>query len=63
MCLAGAGCSEVSAFVKRELCCFLSFKPLMFPFTKRLKKQSWCAKSFVVKDPGGNLLLFAEPEN
>lgn len=30
-------------------------------FVQRLKKQPWGARNFVVKDPDGNLLLFAGP--
>jgi uncharacterized glyoxalase superfamily protein PhnB len=30
-------------------------------FHQTLKRQPWGAKNFVVKDPDGNLLLFAGP--
>ena len=32
-------------------------------FHQKLKKQPWGARNFVVKDPDGNLLLFAGPAN
>lgn len=40
---------------------FLEFQAADVPFHQRLKKQPWGAKNFVVKDPDGNLLLFAGP--
>jgi uncharacterized glyoxalase superfamily protein PhnB len=40
---------------------FLEFQATGVAFHQRLKKQPWGAKNFVVKDPDGNLLLFAGP--
>jgi uncharacterized glyoxalase superfamily protein PhnB len=40
---------------------FLEFQSAGVAFHQTLKKQPWGAKSFVVKDPDGNLLLFAGP--
>jgi catechol 2,3-dioxygenase-like lactoylglutathione lyase family enzyme len=40
---------------------FLEFQAAGAAFQQKLKKQPWGAKSFVVKDPDGNLLLFAGP--
>ena len=40
---------------------FLEFQSAGVTFHQRLKKQPWGAKNFVVKDPDGNLLLFAGP--
>ena len=40
---------------------FLEFKSAGVTFHQTLKKQPWGAKNFVVKDPDGNLLLFAGP--
>jgi catechol 2,3-dioxygenase-like lactoylglutathione lyase family enzyme len=40
---------------------FLEFQSAGVPFQKRLKRQPWGSKTFVVKDPDGNLLLFAGP--
>jgi catechol 2,3-dioxygenase-like lactoylglutathione lyase family enzyme len=40
---------------------FLEFQSAGVSFHQTLKKQPWGAKNFVVKDPDGNLLLFAGP--
>jgi catechol 2,3-dioxygenase-like lactoylglutathione lyase family enzyme len=40
---------------------FLEFQSAGVRFHQTLKKQPWGAKNFVVKDPDGNLLLFAGP--
>ena len=42
---------------------FLEFQSAGVTFHQRLKRQPWGAKNFVVKDPDGNLLLFAGPAN
>ena len=42
---------------------FLEFQSAGVAFYQTLKKQPWGAKNFVVKDPDGNLLLFAGPAN
>ena len=42
---------------------FLEFKAAGVTFHQTLKKQPWGAKNFIVKDPDGNLLLFAGPAN
>jgi catechol 2,3-dioxygenase-like lactoylglutathione lyase family enzyme len=42
---------------------FLEFQSAGVTFHQTLKKQPWGAKNFVVKDPDGNLLLFAGPAN
>lgn len=42
---------------------FLEFQSTGVVFQQRLKKQPWGARNFVVKDPDGNLLLFAGPAN
>jgi len=42
---------------------FLEFRSVGVAFHQTLKKQPWGAKNFVVKDPDGNLLLFAGPAN
>ena len=42
---------------------FFEFQSSGTAFHQRLKKQPWGAKSFIVKDPDGNLLLFAGPGN
>ena len=40
---------------------FLQFEAAGVTFFQRLKKEPWGAKTFIVKDPDGNLLLFAGP--
>jgi uncharacterized glyoxalase superfamily protein PhnB len=40
---------------------FLELKSAGVAFHQTLKKQPWGAKNFIVKDPDGNLLLFAGP--
>ena len=42
---------------------FLEFQSAGVVFHQTLKKQPWRARNFVVKDPDGNLLLFAGPAN
>ena len=40
---------------------FLEFQAAGITFFQTLRKEPWGAKTFVVKDPDGNLLLFAGP--
>ena len=40
---------------------FLEFQAKGVTFFQTLKKEPWGAKNFIVKDPDGNLLLFAGP--
>jgi uncharacterized glyoxalase superfamily protein PhnB len=40
---------------------FLEFQSSRVTFHQTLKEQPWGAKTFIVKDPDGNLLLFAGP--
>jgi catechol 2,3-dioxygenase-like lactoylglutathione lyase family enzyme len=40
---------------------FLEFQAANVAFHQTLKRQPWGARNFVVKDPDGNLLLFAGP--
>ena len=42
---------------------FLEFQVANVAFAQTLKTQPWGAKNFIVKDPDGNLLLFAGPAN
>jgi uncharacterized glyoxalase superfamily protein PhnB len=42
---------------------YLEFQSAGVAFAQTLKKQPWGAKNFIVKDPDGNLLLFAGPSN
>ena len=41
---------------------FLMFQDAGVPFHQKLKQEPWGAKTFIVKDPDGNLLLFAGPD-
>lgn len=40
---------------------FVEFQSAGIAFHQTLKKQPWGAKNFIIKDPDGNLLLFAGP--
>ena len=40
---------------------FLEFQAAGVTFFQTLRKEPWGAKTFIVKDPDGNLLLFAGP--
>ncbi len=40
---------------------FLSYQAEGVRFHQQLKKEPWGARTFVVRDPDGNLLLFAGP--
>jgi len=40
---------------------FLEFQAAGVLFAQTLRKEPWGAKTFIVKDPDGNLLLFAGP--
>lgn len=40
---------------------FLEFQAKGVTFFQTLQKQPWGAKNFIIKDPDGNLLLFAGP--
>ena len=39
---------------------FLEFQAAGVPFHQTLRKEPWGANTFIVRDPDGNLLLFAE---
>jgi uncharacterized glyoxalase superfamily protein PhnB len=40
---------------------FLSYQSTGVPFSQTLKKEPWGARTFIVLDPDGNLILFAGP--
>jgi catechol 2,3-dioxygenase-like lactoylglutathione lyase family enzyme len=40
---------------------FLEFQAAGVMFLQTLKRESWGARDFIVRDPDGNLLLFAGP--
>lgn len=42
---------------------FLTYQAAGVPFHQTLKKEPWGAKTFTVKDPDGNLILFAGPDS
>ncbi|MFZ0037687.1 MAG: VOC family protein [Candidatus Acidiferrales bacterium] len=42
---------------------FLEFQSAGVTFQQTLKRQPWGARNFIVRDPDGNLLLFAGPAN
>ncbi len=42
---------------------FFAFQGAGVPFHQSLRDEPWQAKTFVVKDPDGNLILFAGPAN
>jgi catechol 2,3-dioxygenase-like lactoylglutathione lyase family enzyme len=42
---------------------FLEFQSAGVPFFQTLKLMPWGARNFIVKDPDGNLVLFAGPGN
>ena len=52
--LTVAGAEEIKAL-------FSEFQTAGVTFFQTLKQQPWGARDFIVKDPDGNLLLFAGP--
>ena len=40
---------------------FLSYQAAEVRFSQALKKEPWGARAFIVRDPDGNLILFAGP--
>jgi catechol 2,3-dioxygenase-like lactoylglutathione lyase family enzyme len=40
---------------------FLEFQSASVTFFQALRREPWGARNFIVKDPDGNLLLFARP--
>jgi catechol 2,3-dioxygenase-like lactoylglutathione lyase family enzyme len=40
---------------------FLAYQAADVPFDQPLREEPWQAKTFIVKDPDGNLILFAGP--
>lgn len=40
---------------------FLTYQDAGVPFAQTLRNEPWQAKTFIVKDPDGNLILFAGP--
>jgi uncharacterized glyoxalase superfamily protein PhnB len=42
---------------------FLAYQDAGVPIAQSLRNEPWEAKTFIVKDPDGNLMLFAAPAN
>jgi catechol 2,3-dioxygenase-like lactoylglutathione lyase family enzyme len=42
---------------------FLDYQAADVPLAQSLRNEPWHAKTFIVKDPDGNLILFAGPAN
>jgi len=42
---------------------FLAYQAAGVPLAQSLRDEPWHAKTFIVKDPDGNLILFAGPAN
>jgi uncharacterized glyoxalase superfamily protein PhnB len=40
---------------------FLEFQSAGVTFAQTLQRKAWGARDFIVRDPDGNLLLFAGP--
>jgi len=40
---------------------FLAYQTVDVPFAQPLRNEPWGAKTFIVRDPDGNLILFAGP--
>jgi len=57
--LLGASMTVGSAAEIKQL--FLDFQARDVDFFRPLKQQPWGARAFIVRDPDGNLLLFAGP--
>jgi catechol 2,3-dioxygenase-like lactoylglutathione lyase family enzyme len=53
-CLTVATAEEIKAL-------FLEFQAAGVTFFQMLKREPWGARDFILKDPDGNLLLFAGP--
>jgi len=57
--LLSASITLASADEIKEL--FLAYQAADVPIYQSLRKEPWGAKTFIVKDPDGNLILFAGP--
>lgn len=42
---------------------FAAYQAANVPLAQSLRNEPWGAKTFIVKDPDGNLILFASPAN
>jgi catechol 2,3-dioxygenase-like lactoylglutathione lyase family enzyme len=59
--LLSASITVASAEEIKQL--FLAYQAAAVTFHQALRKEPWGAKTFVVRDPDGNLILFAGPAN
>ena len=59
--LLSASITVASAEKIKQL--FLDFQTAEVTFHQALRNEPWQAKTFIVKDPDGNLILFAGPAN
>jgi catechol 2,3-dioxygenase-like lactoylglutathione lyase family enzyme len=59
--LLSASITLASAEEIKEL--FLTYQAAEVPLAQSLRNEPWHAKTFIVKDPDGNLILFAGPAN
>jgi uncharacterized glyoxalase superfamily protein PhnB len=57
--LLSASLTVTTAVEIKEL--FLSYRAAGVRFSQTLKKEPWGARTFIVQDPDGNLILFAGP--
>lgn len=58
--LAGAVTVSTTAEIKQL---FLAFEAAGVAFHQALKSQPWGARDFIIRDPDGNLVLFAGPQD
>ena len=59
--LLSASITLASAAEIRQL--FSAFQAAAVPLAQPLRNEPWHAKTFIVRDPDGNLILFAAPAN
>jgi catechol 2,3-dioxygenase-like lactoylglutathione lyase family enzyme len=59
--LLSASITVASADEIKQL--FLAYQAADVPLAQPLRNEPWGAKTFIVKDPDGNLILFAGPAN
>jgi uncharacterized glyoxalase superfamily protein PhnB len=57
--LLGASMTVESAAEIKQL--FLQYQAAGVDFLQNLRQEPWGARTFIVRDPDGNLLLFAGP--
>lgn len=60
-CLLSAAITLASAEDAQQL--FYQYQSLCLQFQQTLREEPWGASTFIVKDPDGNLILFASPSS